>query len=667
MGTATRTVYWHIEHVWIMYLLLVPTFVLFAYGIWRRYRLWSTLGKPVNRLDRPGERVRRLLAFALGGLRLFRETVAGWMHALIFWSMGLLFLGTVVVAIHTDLRIPIMQGYFYLVFQKLTLNIAGLLLLVGSAIALVRRYVVKVPRLQPNRDGLRGDPTDGVSLAALLLLMAQGFALQAIRLAARPDPYAAWSPVGYALSMLLRGVSPDGLIGAYQFVWWFHMVTTLSWIAWLPYGKMLHLITGPAAVYTANLEPPALSTLTTIDFDTAERLGASALTDFTWKDLLDLDACTSCGRCQAVCPAYAAGRPLSPRNLILDLRDHMSRGGDQQMVGGVIREETLWACTTCRACMEECPVFVEHVPKIIEMRRHLVMEEASLPTTLADALRSLEDRSHPYKGANASRTDWCEGLDVPLAADVEGDIDVLYWVGCTAAFDPRGQKVARAFAQLLTAAGVKFAILGSEEACCGDPARRIGNEFLYDGIARQNIDVLNQYHPKRIVTACPHCLTALGSEYKQFGGDFTVLHHTQLLKELVDGGRLSPAGGRPGTVTYHDPCYLGRWGGEYEAPRELIGRSVESSVEMERSRSKSFCCGAGGGGAFMEAKGETLRINQIRAAEAAATGAETLAVACPACMQMMEDGVKSLPDGTEMQVRDVAELLLEAMEETTPK
>ncbi len=669
MDTPTRIVYWNIHPVWLMYVLLIPTIGIFFYGMYRRYRLWVGIGKPIDRLDQPGERLRRVWTFVIGHRRLFRDNTAGWMHGMIFWSFLLLFLGTTVVAIDTDLKIPIMRGWFYLLFQKLILNFAGVFLLVGSAMAIYRRYVARVKRLQHNREGVPKDPSDGPSLALIFLLMAQGFALQAIRLAANPDPYDHWSPFGYWLSLPLRDVNVEVLVGLYQGTWWFHLLTTFGFIAYVPFSKMMHIFTSPANVYTANLQPAGLGTLQPIDFENTERLGVSALSDLSWKDLLDLDACTSCGRCQAVCPAYAAGQPLSPRNLILDLRDHLDRvaagqAGEEAMVGDVIKEETLWACTTCRACMEECPVFIEHVPKIVNMRRYLVMEQASMPDTLADALKSLEDRVHPYKGASASRTDWCEGLDIPIAAD-KGEVEVLYWVGCTAAFDPRNQKVARAFATLLKEADVDFAILGNEEACCGDPARRMGNEFSYDMIARSNIDIIKQYNPKKIVTACPHCFNAVGNEYRQFGGEFEVVHHTQLLKDLVDQGRLKVNSNGVDSITYHDPCYLGRYNGEYEAPRELA-QFAGNLVEMERSRSKSFCCGAGGGHAWMEEHGDGPRINQIRSKEAVETGANTIAVSCPFCMQMMEDGVKTVAGDAGPKVKDIAELLLEAIEETGP-
>ena len=672
--TPTREIYLNIHFVWLMYALLLPTLAVFGYGVYSRYRLWAKLGLKLNRLDNPKQRLTRAAKEIISHEKFLRDFPAGLMHAAIFWGMLLLFIGTVVVVVEADLRIQIMHGWFYLIFQKLILNIAGFLVLTGVVVAAIRRYILKVPRLQPNREGVSSDPSDALSLVWLGLLIIQGFALQAIRLAAKFDPYAWWSPVGNLLSLPLQGADSATLIMIYQYTWWFHLLTTFGFIAWLPFSKMIHILTSAASVYTASLEAPGIGTLKPMDFEASERLGISSVIDMHWKDLLDLDACTSCGRCQAVCPAYASGQPLSPRNLILDLRDHLRANGPKLLnkpdkdkadeipliIGDLVKEETLWACTTCRACMEECPANIEHVPKIVGMRRHLVMEQSSVPETLQDALRSLEDRVHPYKGCNASRMDWCEDLDIPLASDVS-EVDILYWVGCTAAFDTRNQKVARAFALLMKEAGVNFAILGQEESCCGDVDRRTGNEFGYDIIVRANIETLAQYNPKRIVTACPHCFNALGNEYRQFGAEYTVQHHTQFLNELVLEGRLKLDPQTSKAVTFHDPCYLGRYNGEYSAPRDLIKVAGGKILEMENSRSKSFCCGAGGGHAWMEERGTGPRINQLRTNQAIETGANTVVVGCPFCLQMLEDGVKTVSSEEEAQVKDVAELLMEAV------
>jgi Fe-S oxidoreductase/nitrate reductase gamma subunit len=666
--TPTREVYWNIHGIWVMYLLLTLAVAAFAAGIAGRVLAWRR-GQPVNRFDRIGERIRRVIRHALFQDRIARNPLVGVMHSSLFWAMGLLLIGTIVVAIHEDFRIPIMQGRFYLYFQSLVLDVAGAVGLLALLIAVVHRYVLRPARLKPNRPGAK-PAGDVLMLGWLLVILVQGFVVEGIRIQLTQDPWGAWSPVGqWTGRMLAAFLSPAAMAALHKGFWWFHLLTVFAWIAAIPYTKMIHLVTSPLSIFFANLAPKG-EALSPMDFEGAERFGASALTDFTWKDLLDLDACTACGRCQDACPAYAAGHPLSPKNLILDLRDHMTAQtlhADplQAIVGEVISTETLWACTTCRACMEACPVDIEHVPKIIGMRRHLAMEQAEVPDTAAAALQSLENRQHPYAGAGASRTDWCEGLDVQTMAEA-GEVDVLYWVGCTAAFDPRNQKVARAFAQVMQRAGVSFAIVGEEEQCCGDPARRLGQEFLYDMIARQNVDTLSGYKFKRVVTACPHCFNALDHEYRAFGGEYTVMHHTELIKELVDAGKLSLKGDAARTVTFHDPCYLGRYNDQFDAPREVLEElPMVSLSEMPRNRAGSMCCGAGGGHAWMEESG--TRVNHLRAQQAVATGANTVATGCPFCLQMMEDGVKTVTgaDGS-VKVQDVVELVLQALEETGP-
>lgn len=675
LESATRPIYWNIQWVWVMYVLLVPTFAIFFYGMYRRIRLWM-IGRPTGRLDRWRERMAKFRAYVPGHQKLMRDRYSGSMHAFMFWGMMLLFLGTVVVAIHEDLRIPIMQGWFYLVFQSLVLDLVGAVFLVGLGMAVWKRCIRRAPRLQHNRAGVAPDRSDPGQLILFFLLLLQGFILEGMRIAGTNDPWAAWSPVGNAAAAAFRGMGEGALVGAYQFFWWFHAATAFAWIATLPWSKMLHLFTSAANVATSSLEPPGMA-LEPIDFEKTERLGVSAITDFTWKDLLDLDACTSCGRCQDACPAYAAGKPLSPKNLILDLRDYMRRHGEQVITGtavddlpplvgagGAIHEDTLWACTTCRACMEECPVAIAHVPKIVDMRRSLVMEKAEFPELLQEAARSMENRMHPFRGATATRTEWADGLDIPMLAGVE-QADILYWVGCAGAFDPRNQKVARAFGRVLQEVGVSFAILGDEESCTGDPARRMGHEFLYDMMARANVELLNNYKPKfqRIVTACPHCLNQLANEYRALGGEYEVVHHSQFIKELMDQGklRLDPAVAEQ--VTFHDPCYLGRYNGEYEAPREVIAAAGGQLTEMERSRSRSFCCGAGGAHAWMEDDHGGPRVNQLRAQEALDTGARGVCTACPFCLQMMDDGVKTQGgEDAGVYVKDLVELVAESLD-----
>lgn len=674
IASATRTVYWNIANPGWSYLVALVAFGVSGWGVYRRARVWRALGRPTPPLRDILARTGNVWRQAFRHERLVRDPVAGWMHASIAAGVALLFVGTLVVLVHVDFGVPVMRGWFYLVFQKLALTLAGVLLAAGCVIALVRRHVIRIPRLRSEPDRVAGPAQAWIAPTFLLVLVVQGFALQAIRLAANPDPHALWSPVGYAMSLTIAGAPAGTLAGLYATLWWIHLLTAAAWIAWLPFGKMLHIVTGPLNLYAAPVaslprrpEP--------IDFDGPGPFGAARITDFRWKDLLDLDACTSCGRCEAACPAHAAGTPLSPRRLILDLRDHLhalapallrspdARASAPPLVPDTISDAALWSCTTCGACVRECPVAIEHVPKIIELRRHRVMEETRLPATLETALKSIEDRAHPYKGAAGDRLEWCAGLDLPLAQD-GGEFDVLYWVGCTAAFDPRAGAVARAFVELLRRAGVRVAVLGNDEPCCGDPARRIGHELLYDQFARSNIEILRSVAPRRITTACPHCLNALGTEYRAWGGDFDVVHHSALLAELVEQGRLAPVGpgADPDTITYHDPCYLGRYGGQFDAPRRLLDAAGATRVEMPRHRSSSFCCGGGGGQSWMPAGGPgEQRINVIRAREAAATGATTLAVSCPFCIRMLEDGVKAAGPEGEMRVRDVAEVLLDSL------
>ncbi|MBI2939978.1 MAG: (Fe-S)-binding protein [Chloroflexi bacterium] len=672
---ATRPVWWHVDHVWAMYVLLIPTLAVFGWGVYRRVRLWR-LGQPAVRWDQPGRRLRRVIRHGIGQARTLGEPIVGGGHALLFWTMGLLFAGSLIVAIHQDLGIRVMQGWFYLVYQSLILDLAGATAIGALSVLLFARYIRRVRRLQPAPGGNCFASPPWILPSLLLLLCLQGFALEALRIAATDDPWAGWSPGGLAMSSLFRGMSPDTIVDAYPFVWWFHLLTTYATTAYLPFSSLFHVVTASLNVYCASLEPPS-GELRPIDFEATERLGVGELRDFTWKDLLDLDACTACGRCDAVCPAYQTGKPLSPRELILDLRDQMSvisvalsNRGRHDASDGMVRigGETLWACTTCHACVDACPVFVEHIPKVVGLRRHLVMEESSAPDGALDALRALEARAHPYRGATVGRREWASGLEVPLLCDGAdmGETEYLLWVGCAAAFDRRVQKVARAFAQVLIAAGVRFAILGDEETCTGDPARRIGHEFLYDSLARQSIETLRRYRFKTIVTICPHCLNQLAGEYSRLGGTFSVVHHSQLIRQLLDDGRLKldPAATARVRATYHDPCYLGRYQGEYDAPRAIIATVGGRLIDMPRSRSRAFCCGAGGGHAWIEEMPGTPRINHVRAREALATGAKVVCTACPFCLQMMEDGVKTSAgsdESVDAVVKDIAELVAEAI------
>lgn len=679
---ATRQIYWNVSHVWAMYVLLVPTALAAGYGVYRHWSRWRR-GRPAARFERPWERVRLVLKHAVAQRRTARERYAGLFHAFISYGFVVLTVATTVVALDADFGTALMRGRFYLYFQSFVVDIFGALVMLGVLMAAARRYVRRPRKLVYTDEA-------ALILAAVFLICLQGFLVEGWRIAATNDPWGAWSPFGNLVARASRQVlSGEAMRGAHAFTWWFHLTLSFAFLAWLPYTKMAHALTAPLNIYAANLAPLGAA-LKKVDFEQTESFGVNSLAGFTWKDLLDLDACTECGRCTAVCPAHAVGKELSPRDIILQLRDVMherpreafglvsTNGGGVTPAGGEPTADVearkplpiigavpatspapLWQCTTCAACMEACPVFIEQMPKIVDMRRFLVMEEAEFPDSMQEAVMSLERRGHPFSGTQATRLDWAEGLNVRTGSDVK-DAEVLLWVGCGGALIERNQKVTRATAQLLEQAGVKFAVLGREEKCSGDPARRIGNEFLFEQLAQENVANLNRHNVKKVVTACPHCFNTFRNEYPHYGGAFEVFHHSEYLARLVEEGKLKPLAETGKKVTFHDPCYLGRQNGVYDAPRALVQIAARGNTsEMARTRNNSFCCGGGGGMSFVDEPPDK-RVNQERAREALETGAEVLAVGCPFCMTMMEDGVNARKGDREMSVMDVAELLWEA-------
>jgi Fe-S oxidoreductase/nitrate reductase gamma subunit len=692
---ATRQIYWNVSHIWVMYVLLLPTAAIAGFGIYRHFSRWRR-GLPAARFDRPAERVKLLLRHAVAQRRTARNLYVGQFHRLITYGFVVLTIATTVVAMDADFGTTIMRGSFYLYFQSFIVDLFGALVMVGTGMAAARRFLSRPKKLVYTNEA-------ALILFVIFLLCLQGFLIEGWRIAATNDPWGEWSPFGNLIARAsLSLMSRDAMLWAHTGVWWFHLTVSFAFIAWLPYTKMMHIITAPLNIYTANLVPLGAS-LKNIDFEKTESFGVNSLKGFTWKDLLDLDACTECGRCTAVCPAHTVGKELSPRDIILQLRDLMHErprdafglvaaasvtNGDGALANGALAGKTpadkepttdvearqplpiinavpataplpLWQCTTCAACMEACPVFIEQMPKIVDMRRFLVMEEADFPDSMQEAIMSLERRGHPFSGTQATRLDWAEGLNIKQVGDAR-DAEVLLWVGCGGALVERNQRVTRATAQLLEEAGVNFAIMGREEKCSGDPARRIGNEFLFETLAKENVSNLNRYEVRKVITACPHCFNTFKNEYPQYGGRFEVYHHSEYLARLVAEGRLKPIADSDKKITFHDPCYLGRQNGIYDAPRELVQISSRASaLEMERSRNKSFCCGGGGGLSFVdEPAGQ--RVNQERAQEAIDTGADILAVGCPFCMTMMEDGINARKGERDVKVLDVSELLWEA-------
>jgi Fe-S oxidoreductase/nitrate reductase gamma subunit len=654
----SREIYWNIPAHLLLYPLFVPFLVAFLYGCYRLVKLvW--IGQPDKDVPPIGQQLCEIVFQAVLQRRLLTQRLAGGMHAAISWGFGILFVATCMVALQEYFGVPTLSGDFYLYFMSLVVDLLGLAAVIGVVVALVRRYVAGTQRLWKPRDA------EGYSLFLWLLLavLVSGFAVEGLRIVATRDPWGLWSPGGWVTGLGLVGLTRSQQASLHQVTWWGHAVLAFAFIALVPYTLIRHILVAAANVALRRPQPSGV--IQPVVLEEAEHFGISTIQGFPRKDLLDLVACTECGRCQDACPAWVTGKPLTPKGLIIDLRDHLlargrGNGNGKSMVGGVIGEEAIWSCTTCGACHQECPVFIEPIPKIINMRRFLVMEEARFPETMQAAMRGMENRGHPYQGTVPSRTDWAKGLDVPLMAE-KGMAEYLYWVGCAAAFDERTRKVARALVTVLKAAGVGFAILGEEERCTGDPARRIGHEFLFQMQARANIETLDGYGVKKIITACPHCFNTLGNEYGQFGGHYEVIHHAVFIRDLLRQGRLRPKTAIPETVAYHDSCYLGRHNGIFDAPREILGILPGiRSREMERRRERGFCCGAGGGMMWFEER-IGKRVNIERTEEALRVQPNVVGTACPFCLSMFEDGIRAKDATEQLKVMDLAELVARAL------
>jgi Fe-S oxidoreductase/nitrate reductase gamma subunit len=651
----TRWIFWNIASGYIFYILAAVALGATIYGIYRRQRLWR-LGKPESRLDHIGARLRSLFIDALVQRRTLRRPYAGSMHFLIFIYMLFVAVFTVptVLGLQTDLHESSLHGSPY-EYYFLFLNVFGGLAIIGTVMAAFRRYIMRPTGLDNTAD-------DAISLALVFILLFTGFSLAGLRIAAtsgvthHPD-WTLWSPVSFGFSRLAEamGLGEDSLRGAHRLFWWGHILLVLGTVTFtfLYWSKLTHIFISPANIFFRTSRPKG-ALVPILDFETTGILGAANIEDYTWKQLFDLDACTRCGR---------RGK------MLLKGVDEAAAADDAPsltVVGepGVTWDE-LWACTTCRACQEVCPVLIEHVDKIIDMRRNLVMEQARMPDTAKRALRNIEDRGHPWRGTTHTRTDWAQGLDVKTLAE-DSQVDVLYWVSCTSALEERNMKVAATLGRVLKRAGVNFGILGSEESCCGEQARRIGNEYLFQVKALHNIEIFKNYNVRKIVTTCPHCYNTFKNEYPQFGGDFEVVHHVQFVADLIEEGRLKPRQEINKTVTYHDSCYLGRYNGIYELPRRVL-RTVPSLrlAEMKLRRRRSFCCGGGGGHMWMEER-IGRRISDIRIDHVTETGADIVATACPYCIQLFGDRIRVRGLEGSLEAVDVIELVERSLASPEP-
>nr|WP_240194284.1 heterodisulfide reductase-related iron-sulfur binding cluster [Desulfopila inferna] len=659
----TREIYWNVGHGFLtlgpMYLLALAAIGMLVYGFLQRIKVYRQ-GHTLQRTDHPADRVIDAVKTALLQTKVTRVKLPGLFHGLFFWGFFLLFIGTTLIVIQADFTdlffgVKFLKGNFYKLFS-ITLDIAGLVAIVMLAALAVRRYIFPPKDLVIKKD-------DALMHGLMLVILITGFVIEGARIAVTElgTPLAPWSPVGLMVARALAPLGEEGLRSLHRYLWWFHLLLVMGFIVSIPFTKFRHIFTTSINRFFAVRGPGKLSTLDLED-EEAESFGVVNLEDYTWKDIFDADACTICMRCQDRCPAWNTDKPLSPMKIVNQIGE-MAFNEDQskEAVVETFSRDAIWACTTCRACQDICPASIEHIRKIIDVRRSLVLMEGEFPgEEVMAAMEHTEVNGNPLGLGYASRGDWAEDLDVRVMAE-NSDVDILYFVGCYGSFDKRNIKIAKSFITLCNKAGVKVGILGKEEKCCGEPMRKMGNEYLYQTMAQENIETIKGYGVKKIVTTCPHCFDTLAKDYIDLGfADFEVVSYTVFLEELIKEGKLR-INSADLSCTYHDSCYLGRHNNIYDAPRNLIAAAGGKISEMDKSRDQSFCCSAGGGRILAEENiGERINIKRVRMA--AETGADVLISNCPFCLTMFEDGIKGAELEGSMQPKDIAEILVERVE-----
>jgi Fe-S oxidoreductase/nitrate reductase gamma subunit len=657
---ATREIYWNVGHgvVLPMYLFTFLSIAACGYGFYRRVQVYR-LGKALNRTDNLGRRVGLLVKNLFSQLKVLRVSAPGIPHALFFWGFVLLFIGTLLVMAQADFSQPlfnvvILKGTFYKIYS-LVLDLAGAVALTTLFGLALRRFLVRPEGLNITRD-------DYLMHTLLTGILLTGFFIEGARMAATELhnnlELARFSPVGFAVARQFAGMDDQSLRELHKLWWWVHFLLVMGFIVSIPFSKFRHLFTTPANYLFTDLRAKGAIDTINLEEEGVEQFGVDKIADLTWKDIFDADACTSCKRCQDRCPAWNTDKPLSPMKVVQQIGE-VAFGNPQANLIETVTTDVLWSCTTCRACQEICPADIEHVNKIIDMRRNLILMQGEFPgEEVMVAVNNIEVNGNPFGMAYASRGDWTQGLDVQQMSE-GAEVDILYFVGCYASFDKRNQEVARSFVKICNAAGVRVGILGKEEKCCGEPLRKLGNEYLYQVVAQENIERIKAYDVKKIVTTCPHCLNTIGRDYQDLGLEIEVQHYTVFIDQLMKEGRL-PLEAHQFDYTYHDSCYIGRYQDIMQQPRDVLHLAGGRINEMEKSGYESFCCGAGGGRIIAEEKlGSRINVKRVHMAEA--TGAPLLVSNCPFCLTMFEDGIKTGDCEGKLQVRDLAEIVAERL------
>ncbi len=664
-----------------MALLLLAGWGAFGYSARRRWKLLC-IGAPENRLDRPAERLGQTFKYAILQLRMHRYPLAGAAHMVIFLGFTILLPRTLVLwgrGFDESFNLWVLApdqalGKVY----SLLKDVFAVLVFFGALVFLYFRIVRRLQRLTLNIEGL-------IILGIILAMMVADILYDGATLAKNAQTFTWYEPAGSAAASVLRGLDAGALVALQHAGFWTHSTLVLIFLNLLPYSKHFHIITGVPNVYLQSLESPGrLPPIVDIEgkLEREETLGIRRIDQFSWKSILDFYTCTECGRCSDHCPATKTGKKLSPKHFTVDLRNFLyehdsalttsngapsnGNGHRKDLVEGVIDPEVLWACTTCRACEQECPVFISYVDKIVDMRRYLVQERSEFPPQLQAAFRGMESNANPWSFSPSDRANWAAGMHIKTVEE-NPDAPVLFWVGCMPSFDERTKKITQATAKLMQQAGVDFVILGTQEQCTGDPARRAGNEFLFQTFAKANVEVLNGAgaEKKTIVTSCPHCFNTLLNEYPDFGGRYNVVHHSTFLAQLIADGKLRPTRALSKKIVYHDSCYLGRYNEVYDAPRATLSRIPGLTVlEPKQTRDRGMCCGAGGAQMFKEEEPGRERVNIARTEQLLETNPEVVASACPFCMRMLTDGLAAKGREDVAQL-DIAEVLLEATQPTT--